>query len=152
MTKEQSIVLSNLRKAHGKQVAFDLYHALNGSAPSRHELKDLKITTKSQDVYLITDGEYVKVGIAKNVQNRRNELQTSNPKTLRIAATIEYGGIELEHKLHTKYAKYHARGEWFKLSKEIIEDIKFFVMSHYLRTGILNYECATVYHQTKLIA
>lgn len=153
MNREQTIVFDNLVKAHhSKQIAVDLYYALNGSAPHRALLDGMDMTTKSKDVYFITDGEYVKVGMANDVRVRLNQMQTGNPKQLKIATVIEYGDAEMEHHLHTRYAKQHVRGEWYKLSKEMLEDIKYFILSHYYRTGENNSEITAIHEQTRLLA
>ena len=74
-------------------------------------------------VYFITDGEFIKIGIAKDVKSRLKALQTGNPKELFILKTIEYGDGEVyyqESMFHNKFAKTRAVGEWFSMSKELL--------------------------------
>ena len=83
-----------------------------------------KLDTKGK-IYLITDGEYTKIGATSyNTKKRLNELQTGNPKKL-----IEIGNYNVNNKittekmLHDKYAHKHILGEWFKLNSIDINNI-----------------------------
>jgi|13_taG_2_1085334.scaffolds.fasta_scaffold121632_2 hypothetical protein len=73
-------------------------------------------------VYFITDGEYIKIGKAKDPQERLNGLQTGNPKNLFIIATIN-GDEAVEYQMHHRFKQWHHRGEWFKATPEMIKKI-----------------------------
>lgn len=73
-------------------------------------------------VYLIADrgNELCKIGFTNTeVEKRMSSLKTGNPFELEVLAVIE-GERELEKELHTKFKDYKVKGEWFKLTDEII--------------------------------
>jgi len=70
-------------------------------------------------IYIITDGENFKVGVTKNDPLKRlKQLQTGNPKILRIARTFKLPSdkvYSLEREAHKAIQRRYAkRGEWFK--------------------------------------
>jgi hypothetical protein len=72
-------------------------------------------------IYFISDGEYVKIGQSIDVNVRMGNLQCSNARQLVILYTVECPASylnELEHKFHSHFYEYLARGEWFKLNWE----------------------------------
>lgn len=76
------------------------------------------------DVYVMTAGEAVKVGISRNVASRARALQTGNEKDVRIfwAVTMNKGfAEETERAVHAelrKLAGAAATGEWFYVAPE----------------------------------
>ena len=70
-------------------------------------------------VYFISDGEYTKIGIAKNMENRLLSLQVGNPKKLNIISFIpcssEFYARKIEKYLHEQLNCCRVMGEWFKL-------------------------------------
>lgn len=75
-------------------------------------------------IYLLLDERsgYVKIGRAKDPSARERTLQSENP-----CVSMIYRGpadASLENELHQEYAEFRVRGEWFKLSKTQIDDIK----------------------------
>ena len=78
-------------------------------------------------VYAIQDEHrFVKIGKANNVNDRLRDLQVGNPEELRLVGIIECQNeshaIRLEKFLHTEYANYRYRGEWFHASKNLLEE------------------------------
>ena len=72
--------------------------------------------TKHNFIYLITDGEFLKIGIAKDVKSRLAKLQTGNARELKIIFQKEIKNPnQLEKFLHSKYKSKNIRGEWFDL-------------------------------------
>ena len=67
-----------------------------------------------QNIYFITDREYVKIGIANDVHKRLKQLQTGNPKQLELLFFIK-GELETELFLHNYYKEYKVKNEWFDL-------------------------------------
>jgi hypothetical protein len=64
------------------------------------------------NLYLVSCGEYIKIGSTDNVIKRLNNMKVGNPYPL----ILEYHGIGLGHLepvLHTLYAEFHHQGEWF---------------------------------------
>ncbi|OMB79275.1 hypothetical protein A5743_14320 [Mycolicibacterium conceptionense] len=74
-------------------------------------------------VYFITDGSgHVKIGSARDVRVRLEELQIGNPAELTVLAD-QPGGLPRERELHRRFAEHRVRGEWFRLLPEIVEYI-----------------------------
>jgi len=68
-------------------------------------------------VYLITDGEYYKIGYTDlQVERRIAELQTGNPRKLSVIAVLN-GGRQLEQQFHAMFGHGRVGGEWFKLDQ-----------------------------------
>lgn len=69
-----------------------------------------------QTLYVITDGQDFKVGIAKHVYGRLMGLQTGNPRRLRLVATLTHPMIfenETEGHIHAFLERHRLCGEWF---------------------------------------
>lgn len=71
------------------------------------------------NVYFIKSGHSgpIKIGIAKNVKRRLEQLQIGNPVKLYVLATIPCASRlhahDMEARLHKAHHKNHIRGEWF---------------------------------------
>jgi hypothetical protein len=84
---------------------------------------------KEMQTYFITDGTgYVKIGKAENTLTRLRQLQTGNPRQLRVALALPLGceflgnmkpGDWDESSLHQRFQRAHVRGEWFRLAGTI---------------------------------
>lgn len=73
-------------------------------------------------VYLITDGEFVKIGVAGNVNTRMHDLQIGNPKKLCIILYEKIkNAYKIEKLLHEKYKDKRMVGEWFDILDEVKE-------------------------------
>lgn len=75
---------------------------------------------KKQYLYGISDGKMIKLGMSYDVKKRLKQLQTSNPKSLRIVWQYYTGkcvkaAAALEKKLHRRCKKFRYRGEWFSI-------------------------------------
>lgn len=74
-------------------------------------------------VYLITDETAYKIGYSVNPQKRVAELQTGNPRVLKLVASMP--GTEADEKaLHAKYIKHNLLQEWFAPSMEIWDEFQ----------------------------
>lgn len=77
-------------------------------------------------LYLIRAGNFVKIGVSKNIKSRLKTLQTSNPVELKLLAyTIgndEYDYI-IESEIHEEFEDHRAKGEWFTLTKDQLINI-----------------------------
>ncbi|ART68194.1 hypothetical protein BTO20_05995 [Mycobacterium dioxanotrophicus] len=77
----------------------------------------------AQSVYFISDEHgNVKIGYATSVQARFADLQVANASELTIVLEMP-GGPKLERELHRRFAEHRVRGEWFKLTTDILEYI-----------------------------
>lgn len=78
-------------------------------------------------VYFIADGEFVKIGKANDVNQRKLSLETGNPRDLITLGTIscdsEAESYSLEKKLHHHFEPWHHRGEWFVVGPQILDFI-----------------------------
>ena len=81
-------------------------------------------------VYVITDGSgYVKIGVAKNVEERMRQLQTGNPHELKIIKTFDVDDdLKAESMLHRHFSDRRAKEpiwthftEWF--SADILPEV-----------------------------
>lgn len=70
-------------------------------------------------VYLISDGTAYKIGYSVNPEKRVAELQTGNPRLLRLVKKMS--GTEADEKaLHQKFIQYNLLQEWFRPMSEIL--------------------------------
>ena len=80
----------------------------------------------NRNVYFIKSGEYLKIGIAKDVKARLSALQTGNPVRLELRGIIsdlsENKAKEYKKKLHEFYKNCRESGEWFNRSKFEVYD------------------------------
>lgn len=74
-------------------------------------------------VYFLDDGEFIKIGKAKNVQHRVLSIQTGNARKLIVKYLIpcksEKSAFEVEAILHHLYERYRMEGEWFDIKGKI---------------------------------
>jgi hypothetical protein len=78
---------------------------------------------KRGHVYFLECGDFIKIGWSQNARMRINGLQNSLPFEIRVLC-ISYGDVKLEKALHAKFAHLRHRGEWFRKSAEIYDEIK----------------------------
>lgn len=58
----------------------------------------------------------IKIGVAKDIQKRRSNLQTCNPSALCVLGWINTEEpYVLERRLHQKFGKNRVHGEWFEI-------------------------------------
>ena len=77
-----------------------------------------------------------KIGISKDVDRRRNELQTGNPSPLKITKTFEcQKAYDWEQYFHKLYESQWVGGEWFYLKGSDIGNIEYKV-KNYEENGI----------------
>jgi hypothetical protein len=73
--------------------------------------------TDTVNIYCISDGEFIKVGMSKNVERRLKQLQTSSARelfvTLIIPCSCSAQAIMRERQIHKSARKHRVRGEWF---------------------------------------
>lgn len=87
-------------------------------------------TTESAFVYFIfnIDSQAIKIGMAKNVENRLQSIQTSSPIILEILHKIQLDSVEdaqkLEYVLHQRFSHLRMNGEWFEANEELRTYIK----------------------------
>jgi hypothetical protein len=84
-------------------------------------------------IYFIADdfNGPVKIGITANIDRRIGQLQTGNPRSLKLMGFIKTesrkGDREIENALHKKYRDNNISGEWFLLyPDEVLDEIRKF--------------------------
>jgi hypothetical protein len=65
----------------------------------------------------------IKIGWADNVDRRVAELQSASPVELKELGRMHGSNVK-EKELHTRFARYRIRGEWFEPAEELLEYIK----------------------------
>ncbi len=65
-------------------------------------------------IYFITDGENIKIGRSKNVEQRIKQLQTSNSINLKLLYYLETEDVTFETHVHNVCQRFRVKGEWFK--------------------------------------
>lgn len=77
-------------------------------------------------VYLIRDAvaDEVKIGVSQDPSTRLRAIQATRPNPLELALVIPTGGVQLERRLHGKFAKYRLYSEWFRAAKPLREFIR----------------------------
>lgn len=73
-------------------------------------------------VYFITDGNYIKIGVAASIPSRVKQLQTGNPNRLSVLylidAKTQIEALRIEQKYHKFFEKKRKLGEWFDLKEK----------------------------------
>jgi hypothetical protein len=90
------------------------------------------VVTDSEDCFF-KDIQFVKIGFctSRDIKARISQLQTGNPRTIRLVALFDIGGSEnvlrgCEKLLHWKLRGYCVSGEWFVFGTEVLDTLKAF--------------------------
>lgn len=79
-----------------------------------------KPLARKGSIYFIVSGDHVKIGYSDKVEKRFRSLQTASPTPLTLLAEVPDKTKQDERQLHRRFVRYHAQGEWFTLSAEIL--------------------------------
>ncbi len=81
-------------------------------------------------VYFIQPGEepFVKIGITDDLVHRVESLQTASPHALRVLGQIP-GTMRTEREIHVLFSHLRVRGEWFRLTSEVIDYVQLRVVA-----------------------
>ena len=79
-------------------------------------------------IYILTDGEYHKIGVSKDPRRRVKQLQTASAGSLSIIKTYNVPSKiarKLEQQLHKMFWQRRKRfnGEWFNLTQQHLDVI-----------------------------
>jgi hypothetical protein len=76
---------------------------------------------KAQKTYFIYDGEYIKIGRARSPRHRLKELQTGNPRELRLLVILP---TDREAEYHKRFSHLRVKGtEWHTPAEEIWHEV-----------------------------
>lgn len=94
-------------------------------------------------VYFITDGNYVKIGMAASIPSRIKQLQTGNPNRLSVLYLIDvktqYEAGKIEKEYHKLFANKQKLGEWFDITeKDLLNSEK--QLGHVLKKAISRFD------------
>lgn len=99
-----------------------LHHLHTDKEFIQQAISNLDGNKKPTDIYLISDGTLVKIGISSDVFNRIKQLQTGNGNSLTILFQQRISRpAMLEMFLHNSFSGNRMNGEWFDLSEEQIK-------------------------------
>ena len=83
---------------------------------SRCEETISSVMPEKQYVYFVSDGEFVKIGVSKDIAFRLKKMQTSTPRVLRLLWCIEtHAPYLIETALHNVLKSRRINGEWFDI-------------------------------------
>ncbi len=100
----------------------------------RNEANNVKATVKNGSIYIIKAGDknIYKIGVATDIGNRLNTLQTANYEELKVVRSFYLENVyEIEKELHFIYREKNIRGEWFRLSDNDILEIEGYIYNGY---------------------
>lgn len=87
--------------------------------------KQRLLSNKEEYVYFIRQRRYIKIGRSRDWHARLQALQAATPYKLEPVMIIKTkDSVRLEKELHYRYRDYRVRGEWFKLSKNQIDELR----------------------------
>ena len=73
------------------------------------------------NIYFVRAGEYIKIGMTKDVNGRMSAIQTGNPIKLELCGVIDHLTKEQAHsyerRLHNFFSALRVKGEWFKTNR-----------------------------------
>ncbi len=75
-------------------------------------------------IYIISDGDSVKIGISKTPEKRLKQLQTGHPKKLtlcNVREVPETRALKLERIIHRSCGHRRLKGEWFNMPLPLAE-------------------------------
>jgi len=92
-------------------------------SPPRTWRKYRNRRVRQYGVYVVGYGEYVKIGISRDVVARVAALQVGAPEEIRIIAVLD--GWEAEERaLHIRFEQYRLKGEWFRKTGDLADWIE----------------------------
>lgn len=101
----------------GKRLRVERRGLYNLTSISEKPLKD-----RTGFVYVVRCMQYYKIGITKDMESRAKGWQTDNPFDLEVITVFRSDRASAyERALHTRFRRYHHRGEWFQLPESEIQ-------------------------------
>lgn len=75
-------------------------------------------------LYVLTDGDFCKIGVASNIEQRVETIKKLNPRDITVLKLKKLdNAYTYEKSMHKKFANKLVYGEWFKLNKADIDFI-----------------------------
>lgn len=80
------------------------------------------MTTSPTSVYIMTCGEFTKIGVTANAKARLKGINTGSPQPSVLYRSRQFPSKEQAHRvearLHRLFSRFRSNGEWFAISKE----------------------------------
>jgi hypothetical protein len=95
------------------------------------DITSVRVTRDNKGfIYIMTDGEYFKIGISSDVAKRLRGIQTNHPQKISvILSQFVKNNLELESFFHEKYKSKRVSGEWFRLDEVELKEAKEIIIS-----------------------
>ena len=96
-------------------------------AISRLKKQHERDTKEKGYLYLIRCGDYYKIGITQNIEQRLSSFKTSIPFDIELVLKEKFNYIyksKIERELHKEFKHKLHKGEWYNLDKGDIDKIK----------------------------
>jgi hypothetical protein len=88
------------------------------------EVEMVETRAVPRKLYVIGSDSHVKIGIARDVNKRLSMLQISSPVRLTVLRSWECDDAQIvERRLHKRYSKFKATGEWFALPEQTLKKL-----------------------------
>jgi hypothetical protein len=107
------------------QRAVDEFRKVFRSHPSRMELVNHGWfpSNRSEDhLYFAHCDGYIKIGRSQEPMSRISGMRVGSPHEIQLVTWLEYAG-DLENILHERYAESRHRGEWFRVTQPLIDEM-----------------------------
>lgn len=88
----------------------------------------------------------VKIGQSDNPWRRKEQLQTGNPRSLRII-TAALGSSKLETQIQNQFSEQHVRGEWFRINDDL--ELRMAMMHKYGSPGRVGWQTRKAVSESK---
>ncbi len=73
---------------------------------------------KKHYCYIVQAGNFVKIGYTSNIENRLEQIQTNNPKEVKLLVCFPHetrgAARAMEQRWHLRFSVHLERGEWYR--------------------------------------
>jgi len=86
-------------------------------------IKDTFNKNKPSSIYVMSDGEFIKIGVTSNMKSRLVRIQSGNPRKVKVIYSSQVKNAQkIEHKTHKHFHEKRLMGEWFDLAPMVAVD------------------------------
>ena len=127
IVRDLKIMLPYIEGINVKKLLLNDIELRKEAAKRVSELREI-VTGKKIGLYLyiirVGNSDCYKIGSSCNVKGRIKDIQGYNTDELKLVHKYKIENMSIEKQLHKKYKHKRIRGEWFRLIKKDIGDIK----------------------------
>lgn len=125
LKKNKSVIINNTSNGDTKitNSIGAIYSAL------KNELFSISTNTDEEKdsnnyLYVLTDGDFYKIGVTSNIEQRVNSIKKLNPREITVLKLKKLdNAYSYEKSMHKKFEKKLVYGEWFNLDQKDIDSI-----------------------------